>query len=296
MSGNSAILGRVTMSADALQARLVAAGLGEHAEALLGLAAPSLRLRPQPRPGGPLPLGATKLGGHPDLPAGWSWPRRWQTPLSFIAQLDLAAITPHTPLQQVLPQAGLLVFFYDADQQPWGFDPRDRDGFKVGFIAAGVPLHRAGFPADLPADGRFSEAGLVAEPQLTYAPWESVAVQQLGLSDGERLAYGQALADDQPDQVIHRLLGHPDPVQGDMQLECQLASSGIYCGDARGQHDPRAAALGAGAVQWRLLLQVDSDQDAGMLWGDVGRIYYWIRAQDLAARRLGQAWLILQCG
>jgi uncharacterized protein YwqG len=59
---------------------------------------------------------------------------------------------------------------------------------------------------------------------------------------------------------------------------------------------PHRAALGAGAVQWRLLLQVDSDQDAGMLWGDVGRIYYWIRAQDLAARRLGQAWLILQCG
>jgi uncharacterized protein YwqG len=137
---------------------------------------------------------------------------------------------------------------------------------------------------------------LVAESQLTYAPWESFAVQQLGLSDGERLAYGQALTDDQPDQVIHRLLGHPDPVQGDMQLECQLASSGIYCGDARSQHDPRAAALGAGAAEWRLLLQIDSDQDAGMLWGDVGRIYYWIRAQDLAARRLDQAWLILQCG
>jgi Domain of unknown function (DUF1963) len=146
MSGNWAILGGVTLSVDALRARLVAAGLGEHAEALLGLAAPSLRLRPQPRPGGPLPLGATKLGGHPDLPVGWSWPRRWHRPLAFIAQLNLAAITLHTSLQQVLPRAGLLVFFYDVDQQPWGFDPRDRDGFKVGFIAAGSPLHRAGFP------------------------------------------------------------------------------------------------------------------------------------------------------
>ena len=295
MSAGWAILGRVTLSTDALRARLVADGLGRHAEALLGLAAPSLRLRPQPQPGGPLPLGATKLGGRPDLPSGWSWPRGWETSLSFIAQLNLAAITSHTEVQQVLPRAGLLAFFYDADQQPWGFDPRDRDGFKVGFIAPGIPLRRAEFPADLPDDGRYREVGLVAEPRLTYAPWESFAVEQLGLSDGERLAYGQALADDHPDQVIHRLLGHPDPVQGDMQLECQLASSGIYVGDARGQHDPRAAPLRAGAAEWRLLLQVDSDDAAGMLWGDVGRIYYWIRAQDLAARRFDRAWLVLQC-
>jgi len=285
----------VTLSADALRARLAAAGLGRHAEALLGLAAPSLRLRPQPRPSRPLPLGATKLGGHPDLSAGWSWPRGWETPLSFIAQLDLAAIAHHPHLPQVLPQAGLLVCFYDADQQPWGYDPRDRDGFKVGFIPPGTPLHRAEVPADLPDDGRYREVGLAAEPQLTYAPWESFAVEQLGLSDGERLAYGQVLADDQSGQVIHRLLGHPDPIQGDMQLECQLASSGIYCGDARSQHDPRAAALRAGAADWRLLLQIDSDQRAGMLWGDVGRIYYWMRAQDLAARHFEQAWLVLQC-
>jgi uncharacterized protein YwqG len=51
----------------------------------------------------------------------------------------------------------------------------------------------------------------------------------------------------------------------------------------------------AAAAEWRLLLQIDSEQDAGMLWGDVGRIYYWIRARDLAARHLDQAWLILQC-
>jgi hypothetical protein len=31
-----------------------------------------------------------------------------------------------------------------------------------------------------------------------------------------------------------------------------------------------------------LLLQVDSDDDAGMMWGD-GRIYYWIRRENLIA-------------
>jgi hypothetical protein len=38
----------MTLSADEFQARLVAAGLQRHVEALLGLAAPLVRLRPRP--------------------------------------------------------------------------------------------------------------------------------------------------------------------------------------------------------------------------------------------------------
>jgi uncharacterized protein YwqG len=33
-----------------------------------------------------------------------------------------------------------------------------------------------------------------------------------------------------------------------------------------------------------------------MMWGDVGRIYYWIKHPDLIARDWELSWLILQCG
>jgi uncharacterized protein YwqG len=80
-----------------------------------------------------------------------------------------------------------------------------------------------------------------------------------------------------------------------MQLECQLVTHGLYCGDATGYRDPRAETLRPGAADWRLLLQIDSDEHAGMMWGDVGRIYYWMREEDLAAAAWDTAWLILQC-
>jgi uncharacterized protein YwqG len=32
-----------------------------------------------------------------------------------------------------------------------------------------------------------------------------------------------------------------------------------------------------------------------MMWGDAGCLYYWIRAEDLRARRFDRAWMILQC-
>lgn len=32
-----------------------------------------------------------------------------------------------------------------------------------------------------------------------------------------------------------------------------------------------------------------------MMWGDVGRIYFWIREQDLKNFDFDKTWLILQC-
>ena len=80
-----------------------------------------------------------------------------------------------------------------------------------------------------------------------------------------------------------------------MQLEAQLASPGLYCGDDRGILDPRAAALDAGADDWMLLLQLDSEEAEGMMWGDVGMLYFWIRRTDLTDRRFDRCWVLLQC-
>lgn len=282
-----------------LRARLVAAGLGQHAESLVGLTMPSVRLRTEPCEQGELPVGTTKLGGLPDLPPAGSWPRARGVPLSFVAQLNLAEIVPLDHQHaEILPAAGLLGFFYDTAEQPWGFDPGDRGGWQVRFIEPGTPLVRSHWPQDLPGDGRFHEVRLSPEPEVTVAAMESFVVAQIAPSLEEQLAYASACVEafgEHDDRVIHRLLGHPDPVVGgDMQLECQLLSNGVSCFGDHGA-DVRVQQLRSGAADWRLLLQVDSEEHAGMVWGDAGRLFYWMRTQDLVARRFDQAWLVLQC-
>lgn len=32
------------------------------------------------------------------------------------------------------------------------------------------------------------------------------------------------------------------------------------------------------------------------MWGDVGRLYFWIKDADLAAGRWDEVWACLQCG
>jgi uncharacterized protein YwqG len=80
-----------------------------------------------------------------------------------------------------------------------------------------------------------------------------------------------------------------------MDLECQLTSNGIYCGDPSGYNSPEAQRLRGGAEDWRLLLQMDSDDDLGLMWGDVGILYFWIREQDARAGDFSKSWVILQC-
>lgn len=47
-----------------------------------------------------------------------------------------------------------------------------------------------------------------------------------------------------------------------------------------------------------LLLQLDTDEEEngpGWMWGDAGRLFFWIKPGDLAARRFDRAQLVLEC-
>jgi uncharacterized protein YwqG len=273
-----------------LRPRLVSAGLARHADALVALARPSVRLRSSPRPDDEFAVATTKLGGSPDLPASFRWPENDGRPLSFIAQVNLRE-TSATLSDERLPAAGLLSFFYDAIEQPWGYLHDHRGSSVVVFSPAGVELMRHDPPEELPDEGRFKPFALDPALEITYAPPESSHTRELGFTFDEEFAYSQLFDEDRPPK--HRLLGHPDPMQGDMQRECQLVTNGIDLGGVN--EDPREAVFLSGAVDWRLLLQIDTEDDAGMMWGDAGRIYYWIRDQDLVASAWDATWIILQC-
>jgi hypothetical protein len=144
-----------------------------------------------------------------------------------------------------------------------------------------------------------------SEPVLTEAEYEAYWRFQAGLAG---YSYEAQWATPPVPAVLHRLLGYPDLVQNPMELECELESHGVphlaaypeSVSDPRADVTPeqaaRAAALRPGARDWCLLLQVDSlPDDHAMMWGDVGRIYYWIRRQDLARCDFTNVWFVLQC-
>ena len=177
-------------------------------------------------------------------------------PLCFVAQLQLADLAPLNG-DGLLPGAGLLSFFCCPSDLG-----RDGAGLVL-YSEPGAALVRARAPAELAPDDRIAPARIEPAAELTGLPWASAQLDRLGLSSQQRVAYGEALGqmDDVP---VHRMLGHPQAVQ----------------------HDPRD-----GHRATCLLLQVDSDDDLGMMWGDAGRLYYLIADEDLRARRFDRCLL-----
>ena len=244
-------------------------------------------------------LGTSRIGGVPDVPTSFSWPHVEEKPMAFIAQLDLSELA-RFDAQQVLPTTGWLCFFYEAEEQPWGFDPADRGKWRVVYFTCGVEDLTRAVPPILP---EFSESSMCAvsyKVETTLPPIEEL--EETGLirrGTSEWDAYWpeeieEALCPE--DEPRHRTLGNPNVIQGDMRLECQLASNGVYCGDLSSEKNPRYDELRGGWQDWILLLQIDTDEEGpGWMWGDCGRIYYWIRKQDLAARNFDNVWLVLQC-
>lgn len=258
-------------------------GLPRIADEITHLLMSSIRMRLHTVQEETLAIGASKVGGLPDLPPETPWPEWKGTPLSFIAQIRLSDIATYDR-EGVLPHTGMLSFFCVDEGQLWTYDPgTNRGGYVLYEQSDPSRLLRRPAPASLPASSRFTPCAIDFSLELTLPAFESPSIKRLGLyweamygdqaipqvrEEGERYIelsrkleqlYGNTLR-------VHRLLGHPDPIQVTDMPDDE-----------------------------RLLLQIDSDGAPGMDWGDTGRLYYLIPRQALAARNFEQVWLDVQC-
>jgi uncharacterized protein YwqG len=275
----------------AIATRLRAANITD-AEHLATFARRAWRLRATRVAPATIADGQSRFGGTPETPPDFVWPTRDGRPLAFLAQIDLTQVRAHE-----LPASGWLLFFYDAEEQPWGLEPRDATGSKMIYVEP----TRALSPR-LPPQGHTSFAacalaieptvGLPEHPENMLAPpepWDD--------AQGAYVAVSCAIANDAagPDRVYHHLLGYPQTVQVEMRGQCERVSRGIGHDDRDARADELVAAR---ATSWRLLLQLDTDDGddgPGWRWGDCGKLYVWIRDTDLAARAFDKIWLVLQC-
>lgn len=214
---------------DPVGMELASRGLAQVVEQTHALAAPTISLRPEPQVDTVL-VGTSRLGGDPDLPAGTPWPLRDGRPLSFVGQVDLSAVTPHDA-EGLLPTTGLLSFFYDVEESPWGFDPADRGGWAVVHTPDPSQLERREAPVEL-TESFPDSVTLVPALTLTYP--ESLGSLAALLDEEEQDIYWEVLAESGPS---HRILGPAVAIQSDgaaMALQCQMVTHGINAGGPEG--------------------------------------------------------------
>lgn len=237
--------------------------------------------------------GRSRIGGLPDLDARFSWPVWNGRSLSFLAQIDLVELRAAQG-PEWLPDHGMLFFFYDPEEGGWGFSPDDRGSFAVMYDAGPEPVESRAPAGSAPEP--FPAQPVAMHPRQSLPTPERLEIDTIDVADADLDAINALLAASEGDPPLHQIGGWPHPIQNDdMELECQLASNGVDCGGPEGRASEKARDLAPGASEWRLLLQLDSDDDSDMMWGDAGILYFWVREHDSRTGDFSKAWMILQC-
>ncbi len=255
-----------------------AAGLGAHMPLIEPLLRQGIRLTARSlskKEVASLPLGASRFGGHPDMPPGAAWPTRDDVPMEFVAQIRLLDIAAHDPAG-LLPHQGSLLFFYNTQ---WGVsDMEDEEDDK--YRCAAVLFH-PGDDSELvrtaPSPVQYSDdfrtnatvprvhgwAALTFSPQLVLPPGES------DFFDAKKLAplkdKWQGFWSDHGDKLPPKSDGEYD----DNRILGHISDWDYVGAMLRGE---------------QLLLQVDSDGAADFEWGDCDKLFFVIGEKELAAR------------
>jgi uncharacterized protein YwqG len=235
-------------------------------------------------------LGKSKFGGKPDLPKNVDWFKEDNgKPLAFIAQINLRDIK-NIDISKSLPEKGVLYFFYSAEQEAWGFDYKDKNKFKVYFSKETDNLETKQIPTGLSEFNMYKSCELTFSKSYSLPSLENDFVLK-ELNREEKDIYDLITYP----EVNHKLFGYANSVQGDMELKCELVTKGLSFEDYRTFDSHKTEKFEKEKDEWKLLLQIDSDDKTEMMWGDSGRLYFWMKQKDLENLEFEKAWFILQC-
>ena len=198
--------------------------------------------------------GRSYLGGAPFLPAGVEWPRTPSGNPMTFVGQIDLAEVPRTSATESVRASGVLLVFID---RPW---PADGDHVAViGCTEDAQPRVPEALPPELVEDVPWRGVELVAD--VTFD------LEAIDLSEDEADEIYERVDGDGP---LHRLFGVPEPLQHDPLEECPERPG-----------------------RWRLLLQLDSGPPIGD-WLDVGRVFLFVPAEDLAAARWDRVWPVVE--
>lgn len=234
--------------------------------------------------------GRSQFGGLPDLAPDRAWPRWDGQPLGFLGQVDLAdARAANGP--EWLPDQGLLLFFYDVEQSSG--DP----GAVVVLHEPDTSMIRASAePEDLPIikgkSSRYPVTPIRLRRARSWPNFERLKTKHTWEELNE--AVGSLPIAERP-MPNHQIGGYPSTVQWDfMEWECELASRGRRAEYSKIIDTPEGEAMTSAVAEWKLLLELDSDEAAGFDWIEGGTLYLWVRESAARAGDFSEVRAVLQ--
>ena len=212
-------------------------GLQSVEERIVERAEITIALEAAPENSSAAEVGATRLGGLPDVPEGWQWPED----LTFLAQINCAEIASHDP-QGRLPPRGLLLFFHNyyaddangltphvewIEDAPDGSRELERTKAPRGYLP--MSLRHGGDGREVYTPLRVAPRARLSLPALYSQGWQEIcAPDDEGNELTEKyLALLGALNIQSSERCSHQLFGQHRFMDGDADAQAWEAAHGV---------------------------------------------------------------------
>jgi uncharacterized protein YwqG len=275
--------------------------LTEHKDFILQHSKPAIHITREYVPNeDDLPIGASKIGGNPDLPADFVWFYADGQPLHFILQIRMADIKEIDKENQ-LPHTGWLYIFYDYDRIPPFNEYEDKEGIVVYIADESTPLTRIPHPEQ---EGYYGEISALRSFQLSFhrmltpPTLSDFRHSADNLEEASRKHYFDLLSNiERKYKPLHYLLGIANSIQEELSIQAWNEIDRKY---TEYNLAPEVKQwINAPDRKWRLLFQIDSDyiphNHYNLSFGDLGRLYIIFRERDLVKRQFENVHFIIQC-
>lgn len=212
----------------------------------------------------------SKIGGNPYLPVGYEYPvDKNKKPMRLLSQINFSEV-PHI---SSYPEKGILQFYISAHDDLYGVDFKDlsaQNNFKVIYVPK--------YSKD--ETNIITDFSFVGEPGQYCLPFDDevkiyfdVGYQPVATGDFQfQKVFGKEVS-----SFLEDILDDEDEIDSffdDFSFPGHRIGGYAYFT----QSDPRENGY---EEYTELLLQIDSDNDLGIMWGDCGVANFFIREEDL---------------
>jgi uncharacterized protein YwqG len=255
-------------------------------EKLIKMIRPTVGINTKPSDHKTLKVGKSKIGGKPDLPKNFEWPKKNNKSMLFCAQYNLAELTEFDK-ENILPKKGFFYIFLSLDDEYESFS-----GVNQGFTflySESENLIRTEFPKDLEENQSFKTALIEYFQFYTIPDDENYKLFELDkkYNDFNFNFYEpteEFILEELYDYTdkFHQILGHDRSIQSSVVYEFASKELGLYGADSS-EYKKKWNDILELSKTYELLLQLDCfDSNSDLTkFGGSGTYYFGLTKTDL---------------
>jgi uncharacterized protein YwqG len=272
----------------------------EDKEKIIEMIRPTIGIKTKSTDDKSIKIGKSKIGGKPDLPQDFEWPKVNGIPMLFCAQYNLSELTKYDK-ENILPKKGYLYIFLSLDQE-WNEFNSVNQPFKF-IYSESENIIRTKFPDDFEENQKFNTALIEYFEYFTLPDDENYKLFELEKKYNNELYFKfyqpteeylvEVLYQDY--DSMHQLLGHDRSIQSSVVYDFASKDLGFY-GAENSEYQNRWNDILELSKTYELLLQLDCfDKNTDLSkFGGSGTYYFGISKSNLEMKNFNNVKMVFQ--